>query len=632
MAYADAWPPMTPPRSPLLDGGFRGDSSIAGVAPVAPAGVGDLITMGERRLRAGSLQCAHVAATPHAQSYFQRAVPERHAVLDTVQSEVILSCDGRISRVPWALFRDAHASWRVARVLRNAEDARAALRRAEAAVGTPAKPGDNDGLALMDAVLLDLDVADGTDGHWLQLHRLSCSEWWAFEERKARAPLKPAPCLHIAAQVPPEAAACCALAEHHAVIDVEAGEVIHFWRRDGCKASEDALEVVAQPAEEFHRCFQSWRVVELPASPQHAREVLHRARRRIGERGYDVTSNNCEHFATWCFTGEVSSTQVSGAVARTALSSAASAGLGYGAASTVTYTVTTPYYALGLIPLGSTTSTVGLSSYALAGAAGLGLGVGLVASAAAYAGANAMARHSGEQLSLKVPICIGNKTMDEELRVTVRNLDSALQPVLGRLSLPSLDATAHAVLRRGVGRTQETVVPQTLAELNPPAYEACYERFELCVESRSRVTALLQPSAASAAVPSSASSPEPRHFAAGATASSSLMSTSAATAEQVSIASVSATATSAPVAVPEGQASEGSAGDASSSWLDYVPGAGYLSKRSSAVASAPTSATSATQALVGELAQEAWREVGRQEVRRGDVLIYLGGGEFSRVE
>lgn len=38
--------------------------------------------------------------------------------------------------------------------------------------------------------------------------------------------------------------------------------------------------------------------------------VVDRALSRVGCRGYDLVSNNCEHFATWCKTGERRSRQV----------------------------------------------------------------------------------------------------------------------------------------------------------------------------------------------------------------------------------------------------------------------------------------------------------------------------------
>lgn len=40
------------------------------------------------------------------------------------------------------------------------------------------------------------------------------------------------------------------------------------------------------------------------------RSTVARARRRIGEKSYDLLENNCEHFALWCKTGIAESQQV----------------------------------------------------------------------------------------------------------------------------------------------------------------------------------------------------------------------------------------------------------------------------------------------------------------------------------
>ena len=40
-----------------------------------------------------------------------------------------------------------------------------------------------------------------------------------------------------------------------------------------------------------------------------AREVIRRARSRIGEEAYNVFENNCEHFANWCKEGDSKSEQ-----------------------------------------------------------------------------------------------------------------------------------------------------------------------------------------------------------------------------------------------------------------------------------------------------------------------------------
>lgn len=44
-----------------------------------------------------------------------------------------------------------------------------------------------------------------------------------------------------------------------------------------------------------------------PFSPQ---ETIKRARSKLGERGYSLLLNNCEHFAFWCKTGVAKSSQV----------------------------------------------------------------------------------------------------------------------------------------------------------------------------------------------------------------------------------------------------------------------------------------------------------------------------------
>jgi hypothetical protein len=42
--------------------------------------------------------------------------------------------------------------------------------------------------------------------------------------------------------------------------------------------------------------------------PSHT--VIQRAESRLGEVEYGIFENNCEHFATWCVTGEANSAQV----------------------------------------------------------------------------------------------------------------------------------------------------------------------------------------------------------------------------------------------------------------------------------------------------------------------------------
>jgi hypothetical protein len=61
-------------------------------------------------------------------------------------------------------------------------------------------------------------------------------------------------------------------------------------------------------------------------------ETVARAYSRLGESGYHLFDNNCEHFATWCVTDKHSSSQVNGAVAAGGVAgtagTAAAAGIG----------------------------------------------------------------------------------------------------------------------------------------------------------------------------------------------------------------------------------------------------------------------------------------------------------------
>ena len=45
--------------------------------------------------------------------------------------------------------------------------------------------------------------------------------------------------------------------------------------------------------------------IDLNAKPAYdEKEIIRRARSRIGEKGYNLMTNNCEHFARWCVTGQ----------------------------------------------------------------------------------------------------------------------------------------------------------------------------------------------------------------------------------------------------------------------------------------------------------------------------------------
>jgi hypothetical protein len=96
---------------------------------------------------------------------------------------------------------------------------------------------------------------------------------------------------------------------HHGV-DMGDGWVIHFASADGMKTGAlirwATIEDFAGGAE-----------VKLQGYGVrfNAEQASKRARSMLGRSGYDLFANNCEHFATWCVTGEHGSIQVERAAA-----------------------------------------------------------------------------------------------------------------------------------------------------------------------------------------------------------------------------------------------------------------------------------------------------------------------------
>ena len=52
-------------------------------------------------------------------------------------------------------------------------------------------------------------------------------------------------------------------------------------------------------------------VVARPQSAEHANHIVERAYSQIGKR-YDLISQNCEHFSSWCYSGKPRSIQLQG--------------------------------------------------------------------------------------------------------------------------------------------------------------------------------------------------------------------------------------------------------------------------------------------------------------------------------
>lgn len=92
---------------------------------------------------------------------------------------------------------------------------------------------------------------------------------------------------------------------HHG-IDVGDGTVVELSKKKGgvCHISFTDF---------WHGCEVSIREYENSDPPS---VVLTRAFSRIGDTGYSLFSNNCEHFATWCKTGHLESAQVRTVVRR----------------------------------------------------------------------------------------------------------------------------------------------------------------------------------------------------------------------------------------------------------------------------------------------------------------------------
>jgi hypothetical protein len=90
---------------------------------------------------------------------------------------------------------------------------------------------------------------------------------------------------------------------HHGIY-VGQGRVIHyagpFLYPRGC-VEEIALAQFADGRPVSVGDAPDWRCAE---------DIVRRARSRLGECRYDLLSNNCEHFCSWCELGEARSSQV----------------------------------------------------------------------------------------------------------------------------------------------------------------------------------------------------------------------------------------------------------------------------------------------------------------------------------
>ena len=91
----------------------------------------------------------------------------------------------------------------------------------------------------------------------------------------------------------------------HFGIYVGCGRVVHYAGR--LQYPQGLVEEISLPD------FAAGRPVYVGSTRDHfadMEDVVRRARSRLGERSYDLLRNNCEHFCSWCQTGEARSAQV----------------------------------------------------------------------------------------------------------------------------------------------------------------------------------------------------------------------------------------------------------------------------------------------------------------------------------
>jgi hypothetical protein len=87
--------------------------------------------------------------------------------------------------------------------------------------------------------------------------------------------------------------------EHHG-IDCGDGTVIHY-RKPSETIEQTSMETFTRGGRIYRRQYTVCYIAET---------AIARAQSRLGERQYNLLYNNCEHFATWCKTGNSQSLQI----------------------------------------------------------------------------------------------------------------------------------------------------------------------------------------------------------------------------------------------------------------------------------------------------------------------------------
>jgi Lecithin retinol acyltransferase len=154
---------------------------------------------------------------------------------------------------------------------------------------------------------------------------------------------------------------------HHGLY-VGAGEVIHVASADG--GGKLSASIRRATLAEFA---QGDAVKKLDYGNRlPADESVERAEASLGRGGYHLTANNCEHFVTWCVTGEHSSAQVenvsSGATFVGGATIAPRAGISLVTSVGETTAMSAPNLMSGLKTVGGGSATTGIGVLAAAGA------------------------------------------------------------------------------------------------------------------------------------------------------------------------------------------------------------------------------------------------------------------------
>jgi hypothetical protein len=90
------------------------------------------------------------------------------------------------------------------------------------------------------------------------------------------------------------------LYEHHG-IDCGDGTVIHYRKTEVARISRTSMAEFAMGQPVYVKRYSTSYLPDV---------VVQRAESRIGESAYNLTTNNCEHFTTWCKTGVNESAQL----------------------------------------------------------------------------------------------------------------------------------------------------------------------------------------------------------------------------------------------------------------------------------------------------------------------------------